>query len=204
VTRTAVQNAVSVGMMILTTEALITDLPEKKDAGGGMPGGMGGIGGHKTSVLSEREKTELRLNNLGYVFQDYALLPELSALDNVMLPMLVSGLDKKSALKRAEIAMAKVNLSDKLQNKPSALSGGQQQRVAIARAIAHEPKILFADEPTANLDTASAEPVMESFLELNKAGQTIVMVTHEEEYAAKAKRIIALKDGVIVSDKKHR
>jgi putative ABC transport system ATP-binding protein len=167
-------------------------------------GGEVYIGGHKTSVLSEREKTELRLNNLGYVFQDYALLPELSALDNVMLPMLVSGLDKKSALKRAEIAMAKVNLSDKLQNKPSALSGGQQQRVAIARAIAHEPKILFADEPTANLDTASAEPVMEAFLELNKAGQTIVMVTHEEEYAAKAKRIIALKDGVIVSDKKHR
>lgn len=158
---------------------------------------------HKTSGLTEKEKTALRLSKLGYVFQDYALLPELSALENVMLPMMVAGFETKQARKKAIEALEKVRLADKLANKPSALSGGQQQRVAIARAIAHEPKILFADEPTANLDSASAEPVMDAFKELNHAGQTIVMVTHEEEYARLAKRTVALKDGVIVGDIKN-
>lgn len=154
----------------------------------------------RTSGLSENAKTLLRLNKLGYVFQDYALLPELSALENVMLPMMVASSDKKAARKKAEHALLRVGLADKLKNKPSELSGGQQQRVAIARAIAHSPHILFADEPTANLDSASAGPVMDAFVELNKAGQTIVMVTHEDEYAKKAKRIIHLKDGVITDD----
>ncbi len=156
--------------------------------------------GHKTSMLSETVKTALRLSKLGYVFQDYALLPELNALENVMLPMYVAGMKGADAHAKAKKALERVNLLDKLVNKPSQLSGGQQQRVAIARAIAHEPKILFADEPTANLDSASAEPVMEAFIQLHKSGQTIIMVTHEEEYASKAQRIIALKDGVIVSD----
>jgi putative ABC transport system ATP-binding protein len=160
------------------------------------------IDGVKTSGMREVDKTALRLNKLGYVFQDYALLPELSSLDNVLVPMLVQGMSRKEAAKKAEIALKKVNLADKLRNKPSQLSGGQQQRVAIARAIAHDPTILFADEPTANLDSASAEPVMQAFLELHKAGQTIVMVTHEEEYAKLAQRVVTLKDGVIVSDHK--
>jgi putative ABC transport system ATP-binding protein len=154
------------------------------------------------STLTEDGKTALRLNKLGYVFQDYALLPELTALENVLLPMMVQRLDPAVARKKAEVALARVNLSDKLHSKPSTLSGGQQQRVAIARAISHEPHILFADEPTANLDSASAGPVIDSFLEINKHGQTIIMVTHEEEYARKASRVITLKDGRIVSDEK--
>lgn len=162
------------------------------------------IDGKATSKLSELQKTQVRLNKLGYVFQDYALLPELTALENVLLPMMVQRMDEADAFKKAEKALIKVNLADKFKSKPAQLSGGQQQRVAIARAIARDPQILFADEPTANLDSASAGPVMESFLELNRAGQTIIMVTHEEEYARKAKRIISLKDGVIVGDTKRR
>ncbi len=160
------------------------------------------LDGVRTAGMSEVQKTALRLNKLGYVFQDYALLPELSALENVMLPILVQQSSTQVAKKRAEKALTRVGLADKFLNKPSQLSGGQQQRVAIARAIAHEPHILFADEPTANLDSASAGPVMEAFVELHRAGQTIVMVTHEEEYATKAHRIITLKDGMIVSDKR--
>jgi len=156
----------------------------------------------ETSTLSQTQKTALRLNKLGYVFQDYALLPELTALENVGLPMIMQGMTKKQAYEKAKKALARIGLAEKLQNLPSQLSGGQQQRVSIARAIAHDPHILFADEPTANLDSASSQMVMESFLELHKEGQTIIMVTHEEEYAKKAGRIIALKDGDIVRDEK--
>lgn len=162
------------------------------------------IAGTLTTDLNEVQKTALRLNKLGYVFQDYALLPELSAIENVMLPMLVQNIGSAKARTQALKALKKVGLEDKLHNKPSQLSGGQQQRVSIARAIAHEPQILFADEPTANLDSASAGPVMEAFVELHKAGQTIIMVTHEDEYARKAERVIALKDGIIFSDTRRR
>lgn len=154
----------------------------------------------KTSELRESEKTDFRLRQLGYVFQDYALLPELQAIENVALPILMQGSSKNEAFEKAKDALARVNLSDKLYNLPSTLSGGQQQRVSIARAIVHKPSIIFADEPTANLDSTSAWPVIETFLDLHKRGQTIVMVTHEEEYARTAERIIALKDGVIASD----
>jgi len=161
------------------------------------------INGTHMSALPEKAKTQFRLRELGYVFQDYALLPELTAVENVALPILMQGKSKKEALLQAEKALHRVRLSDKKHNLPSQLSGGQQQRVAIARAIAHDPHILFADEPTANLDSASAAPVMDTFIELHKNGQTIIMVTHEEEYASKAGRVISLKDGVVVSDKKN-
>ncbi len=157
------------------------------------------IDGILASNMTETEKTALRLNKLGYVFQDYALLPDLSALENVAVPMIMQGMSKKDAYEKARKALARIGLENKTQNLPSQLSGGQQQRVSIARAIAHDPQILFADEPTANLDSASSALVMESFLELHKEGQTIVMVTHEEEYAKKAGRIIHLKDGEITS-----
>jgi putative ABC transport system ATP-binding protein len=147
--------------------------------------------------LSEAEKSNFRLNNFGYVFQDYALLPELNAWENVALPLLMQGVDKKLAKKKASDFLSSVGLEDKIENLPSQLSGGQQQRVSIARAISSEPEILFADEPTANLDSKTAEQVMAVFADLNKAGQTVVMVTHETEKAKGATRIINLSDGGI-------
>ncbi len=135
---------------------------------------------------------------MGYVFQDYALLPELTAIENVMLPMYMQGLDKKAAMKKAETALVSVGLSHRFLNLPSQLSGGEQQRVGVARAIAHAPKILFADEPTANLDNESSKVVMDIFAKLHNEGQTIVMVTHEEEYGHLADRIVRLDDGKVV------
>ncbi len=154
--------------------------------------------GKKVSGLSEIKRSEFRLNELGYVFQDYALLPELSALENVALPLLMKGVSIKEAYKIADAVLIKVGMAGKENNLPSALSGGQQQRVSIARAVAHSPKILFADEPTANLDSFSGDQVMQLFKGLNKNGQTIVMVTHEEDYGKMADRIIELSDGLIV------
>lgn len=160
------------------------------------------LDGVKTSPLSQAEKTSMRLHKLGYVFQDYALLPELTAVENVALPMLMQGYSRIKALGKAEIALRRIGLEDKTKNLPSQLSGGQQQRVSIARAIAHDPHILFADEPTANLDSMNSRVVLQAFLDLHKEGQTIVMVTHEEEYASAAERVISLKDGEIISDKR--
>ncbi len=160
------------------------------------------IDGVKTSELNNTEKTEFRLRQLGYVFQDYALLPEMTALENVALPMIMQGSNKVEAYAQAQIALARIGLEDKLYNLPSQLSGGQQQRVSIARGVAHNPKILFADEPTANLDITSSHQVLDVFLDLHKDGQTIIMVTHEQEYAEKAKRILQLVDGKINSDVK--
>jgi putative ABC transport system ATP-binding protein len=156
------------------------------------------IDGVLTNELSNDERTDFRLYNLGYVFQDYAIIPELTALENVALPLLMQGLSKIDAFARATKTLTDIGLGDRLDNLPSGLSGGQQQRVSIARALVHEPKILFADEPTANLDTESGELVMNLFLELNSRGQTIVLVTHEEDYARQAKQVIRLSDGEIV------
>jgi putative ABC transport system ATP-binding protein len=158
--------------------------------------------GKRTSHLSQAEKTKMRLHELGYVFQDYALLPELTAVENTALPMLMQGDSHHEAMRKADTALARIGIADKRNNLPSQLSGGQQQRVSIARAIAHNPHILFADEPTANLDSGNARLVLKAFLDLHAQGQTIVMVTHEEEYAKSAARVITLKDGVVVSDKK--
>ena len=155
------------------------------------------IEGIDVSKLSLDERTKFRLEELGYVFQDYALLPELTASENVILPLLMQGKSKKQAKVEAIEALEKVGLGGKINNLPSQLSGGEQQRVSIARAIGHNPKIIFADEPTANLDSETADTVMKTFIDLHKAGQTIVMVSHEPEYAKLADRTIALSDGII-------
>lgn len=156
------------------------------------------IDGKNVVELNEHQKTKFRLKSLGYVFQDYALLPDLTALENVALPLLMLGESKKVAYKKAQVMLERVGLGTRLDNVPSNLSGGEQQRVSIARAIVHKPKILFADEPTANLDNYSSKQVIDIFKELNEEGQTIIMVTHEEEYAKVAKRIIRLDDGEII------
>ena len=153
--------------------------------------------------LSIAERTNYRLEQLGYVFQDYALLPELTAIENVALPLLMQGVNEKKAFKKAEEHLVKVGLGNRLNNLPSKLSGGEQQRVSIARAIAHEPKILFADEPTANLDNESSRIVMDILKDLHKDGQTIIMVTHELEYSKYAERVIRLDDGKIISIEKN-
>ncbi len=158
------------------------------------------IDGVDVTTLSEKEQTELRLQALGYIFQDYAILPSLTALENVMVPLLMQGLSETTAQHKAERALKRVGLGDRMHNVPGQLSGGQQQRVSIARAIGHSPKVLFADEPTANLDSETSRTVLQVFLDLNKEGQTIIMVTHEPEYADLTDRIITLADGKIVGD----
>ncbi len=158
------------------------------------------IDGVECTGLNENDRTTLRLNDLGYIFQDYAILPSLTALENTMLPLLMQGYSSKEAEEKAKKALDKVGLLDRMNNLPSALSGGQQQRVSIARAISHDPKIIFADEPTANLDSETSRQVIEAFVKLNQEGQTIVMVTHEEEYAKLAHRTIIMADGKITGD----
>jgi len=158
------------------------------------------IGNQDLVQVSEQERTAIRLNDFGYIFQDYAILPSLSALENTILPLLMQGFDFKNAEIKALKALERVGLSDRVNNLPSELSGGQQQRVSIARAIAHSPKIIFADEPTANLDSETSDQVIKVFLDLNKEGQTIIMVTHEPDYAILAHRTITMADGAIKSD----
>ncbi len=162
------------------------------------------IEGRNTHEMSQNERMLFRLEKFGYVFQDYALLPELTALENVALPLLMQGLVRMHAYKIASDALARVSLSHRLDNLPSQLSGGEQQRVSVSRAIAHGPAILFADEPTANLDNESSGAVIKLFEELHREGQTIIMVTHEEEYAKRAKRIVHMDDGRIKSITKNR
>lgn len=157
------------------------------------------IDGRETHSMSADEKMRFRLNTFGYVFQDYALLPELTAVENVVLPLLMQGVSSEAGYTKAKVALERVGLAHRLNNLPSQMSGGEQQRVSIARAIAHEPKILFADEPTANLDNHSSRTVMDIFIELHKKGQTLIMVTHEPEYAQMAERLVHLDDGRIVS-----
>lgn len=153
-------------------------------------------------LMTSEEKTQFRLNELGYVFQDYALLPDLTAIENVAVPLMMQGKSKNDAYTYAKFSLERVGLGHRLVNLPSQMSGGEQQRVSIARALAHKPKILFADEPTANLDNESSRTVMKLFEEIHKQGQTIIMVTHEEEYAELAQRIVRLDDGKIISDEK--
>ncbi|HEY0220947.1 MAG TPA: ABC transporter ATP-binding protein [Candidatus Paceibacterota bacterium] len=158
------------------------------------------IDGEDISELQNGHRTTFRLNKLGYVFQDYALIPELSAVENVMIPLMQQGLSINSAKLKARESLDRVGMGHRMDNTPNKLSGGEQQRVSIARAIAHDPQIIFADEPTANLDTETSEKVLEAFLDLHKQGQTIIMVTHEKEYAELTDRIVHLSDGKIIDD----
>ena len=156
--------------------------------------------GTSVESLNERERTRFRLEHLGYIFQDYALVPELTALENVQIPLMMLGLDASQSLKQATKALDQVGLHDKLSYRPSQLSGGQQQRVSIARAVAKNPHILFADEPTANLDGASSLEVLEVLKDLSDSGQTIVMITHEREYTRDCDRVLWMEDGLIHSE----
>jgi len=152
------------------------------------------------SDLSDDELAHIRNDEIGFVFQSFHLLARNSALDNVMLPLKYAGTTKKDAIKRSKDALEQVGLSDRSNHSPAELSGGQQQRVAIARALVNKPSILFADEPTGNLDSKTGEDVMKLFKELNDAGQTIILITHEDSIAKQSKRIITIMDGLIKSD----
>jgi putative ABC transport system ATP-binding protein len=157
------------------------------------------INGIDITTLSEKTRTDFRLNTLGYIFQDYALVPDLSAEENVLLPLMMRGARLDDARIIAREAIDQVGLAGKYKNLPSQLSGGEQQRIAIARAVAGKPAIIFADEPTANLDSTSGEQIIALLTRLNKEqGQTIVMVTHEREYALSADRIVNMEDGMII------
>ena len=157
--------------------------------------------GQRLSRMSDGQKAQHRARRVGFVFQSYNLLPVLNALENVELPLLLAGYSASEARKRAMRALEVVGLENRLRHRPSELSGGQQQRVAIARALATQPAVIFADEPTGNLDSDSAEEVMLLIDRLNREnGQTFVLVTHAREVAAHAQRIIRMRDGEIVDD----
>jgi putative ABC transport system ATP-binding protein len=163
---------------------------------------------HGTYLLNNQEVSSLdddalagiRNKEIGFVFQNFHLLARNSALDNVMLPLKYAGIEKADQITRAKAALSEVGLEDRMDHQPSELSGGQQQRVAIARALVNNPSILFADEPTGNLDSQTGHDVMQLFHNLHDQGQTIILITHENEVAAEAQRIIFIKDGLIESD----
>ena len=150
--------------------------------------------------LDEEQLAGIRNEEIGFVFQKFHLLPRSSALENVALPLKYASVKQSERLKRAKEVLEKVGLTNRLLHKPTELSGGEQQRVAIARALINYPSILFADEPTGNLDSKTGDQVLEIFKDLNKRGQTIVVITHEREVAKQSQRIITIKDGEIGSD----
>ena len=152
--------------------------------------------------LNDDELAFIRNREIGFVFQSFHLLAKNSALNNVLLPLKYAGINHDEAHVLAKNVLDKVGLSDRLNHAPSELSGGQQQRVAIARALVNKPSIIFADEPTGNLDSQTGDDVMNLFKELNSQGQTIILITHEEDIARQSKRIINIKDGLIESDRK--
>lgn len=159
------------------------------------------LNGKDASSLSDDQLAEIRNSEIGFVFQVFNLLPRNTALENVMLPLVYSGIKKAERKKRAEETLADVGLEDRMHHRPNELSGGQRQRVAIARALVNKPALLLADEPTGNLDSKISEEIMKLFAEIHQKGNTLVMVTHEEDIARHAHRIIRLKDGEVESDK---
>lgn len=158
------------------------------------------LNGQDVSHLSDDELSDIRNKEIGFIFQGFNLIPGLTALENVELPLIYRGVGKKERLHLSEIALEKVGLHNRMNHKPSEMSGGQQQRVAIARAIAQAPPVILADEPTGNLDSGSTQEIMEILKGLHKEKRTVILITHDNEIAAKAKRIIRIMDGKIVAD----
>ena len=158
------------------------------------------LNGREVATMTDDDLAAIRNQEIGFVFQTFNLLPRTTALQQVELPLVYSGLARKERRERAVKALAAVNLSDRMGHQPSEMSGGQRQRVAIARALINNPSILLADEPTGNLDSATGIEIMALFDQLNSRGNTIVLVTHEEDIAAHARRIVRLRDGKVLSD----
>jgi putative ABC transport system ATP-binding protein len=156
------------------------------------------LAGQELTTLDDDELADIRNKYIGFVFQQFNLLPKLSSLANVMLPMIYADVDKSQRIEQATDALVQVGLSDRIQNRPNQLSGGQQQRVAIARALVNHPALVLADEPTGALDSTTSEEIMNLLTELNQQGTTIAIVTHDANVAARTKRIIRMVDGVIV------
>ncbi len=158
------------------------------------------LNGQKVSDLADDELARIRNKEIGFVFQTFNLLPRADALHNVELPLIYAGMSAKTRRDRAAYALERVGLGNRMDHKPNELSGGQRQRVAIARALVNEPSILLADEPTGNLDSTTSTEIMGVFGELHRQGQTVVMVTHEQDIAAHAERVITLRDGIVATD----
>src|SRR5690606_12366592 len=158
------------------------------------------LNGKDVSQMSDDELADIRNKEIGFVFQTFNLLPRTTALENVALPMVYSGIAKADRMKRAEEVLTNVGLADRMDHKPNQLSGGQRQRVAVGRAFVNRPSVILADEPTGNLDSKTSVEIMHLFDEIHNAGNTVILVTHEEDVARHAHRIIRLKDGMIESD----
>lgn len=161
------------------------------------------LNGEKISSVKEKKLAKLRNEHIGFVFQQFFLLPRLNALKNVESPLVYANVPKRERTKRAKEMLEKVGLGDRMGHLPSQLSGGQKQRVAIARALVNNPSIILADEPTGALDSKTSEQIMQLLVQLNKEGKTVIIVTHEEEIAAYTNRIITLKDGLITDDRRN-
>jgi putative ABC transport system ATP-binding protein len=162
------------------------------------------LNGKDVSKMEDDELAEIRNKEIGFVFQTFNLLPRTTALDNVALPMVYAGYGKDDRNKRSTQVLTQVGLADRMDHKPNQLSGGQRQRVAVARALVNHPSIILADEPTGNLDSKTSEEIMKLFGEIHANGNTVILVTHEEDVAKHAHRIIRLKDGIIESDNPNR
>jgi putative ABC transport system ATP-binding protein len=158
------------------------------------------LNGNDVSKLDDNQLADIRNNEIGFVFQTFNLLPRYNALENVMLPLIYAGSSKTERIRRAKEVIDNVGLTDRIEHKPNELSGGQRQRVALARALVNHPSIILADEPTGNLDSKTSKDIMNLFDEIHKMGNTVIVVTHEEFIAKRAKRIIRLMDGMIESD----